>query len=71
MAESDPLAIIQDFLGGKPNEKALDGIVGEKEEIKLLKFGSIQLEVGERYIVSLDNHKICQITPESEATLAD
>lgn len=48
------------------NEETLVGAVGEKEEIKILKYGSIQLEMGERYVVELDNHKICQISKVGE-----
>lgn len=49
------------------NEETISGTVAEKEQIKVLKYGSIQLEMGERYVVELDNHKICQITKVSEA----
>lgn len=48
------------------NEETILGDVGEREEIKVLKFGSIQLEMGERYVVELDKHKICQITKVGE-----
>lgn len=48
------------------NEETISGIVAAKEEIKVLQFGSIQLEVGERYVVALDDHKICQIEVEGE-----
>lgn len=48
------------------NEETISGEVAEKEEIKVLKFGSIQLEMGERYIVELDKNNICQITKVGE-----